>query len=68
MKDPEQLRVDLERMVTLEREGMRGGSEREAKAWAEKLADEVDRKRSGFQNLAAEGLITFDELRAKLGT
>jgi site-specific DNA recombinase len=67
MKDPDQLRADLERMVELEREGMRGGgSEREAKAWAEKLA-EVDRKRSGFQNLAAEGLITVDELRAKLG-
>ncbi len=37
-----------------------------------KITPEMDlvfsahRKRSGFQNLAAEGLITFDELRAKL--
>jgi hypothetical protein len=30
-----------------------------------KLA-EAERKRSGFQDMAAEGLITFDELRAKL--
>ncbi len=44
---------------------MRGDQEREAKAWLEKLT-EADRKRSGFQDMAAEGLITFDELRAKL--
>jgi hypothetical protein len=44
---------------------MRGDQEREAKAWLEKLT-EADRKRSGFQDMAAEDLITFDELRAKL--
>ena len=35
--------------------------------WLAKLS-EVDRKRSGFQDMAAEGLITFDELRAKLAS
>jgi hypothetical protein len=63
--DPETLRADLERMIELEREGMRGDPEREAKVWCDKLA-EADRKRSGFQDMAADGLIAFDELRAKL--
>ncbi len=39
--------------------------EREARAWAEQLV-EADRKRSRYQDMAAEGLITFDELREKL--
>jgi cell division septum initiation protein DivIVA len=65
MKDPEQLREDLERVVEEERLGIRGNPEQEAKAWLDKL-DEVDRKRSGFQDMAAEGLITLDELRTKL--
>jgi hypothetical protein len=63
--DPDRLRADLEKMIELEGEGLRGDPDREAKAWLEKLA-EIDRKRSGFQDMAAEGLITFDELRAKL--
>ena len=44
---------------------MRGDSQREERGWLEKLMD-VDLKRSGSQDLAAEGLITLDELRAKL--
>jgi hypothetical protein len=65
LKDPEQLRADLERMIELEREGMHGGPDREAKMWLDKLS-EINHKRSGFQDMAAEGLITFDELRSKL--
>jgi hypothetical protein len=49
----------------MERNGFRGDPEREAKVWLEKLAD-AERKRSSFQDMAAEGLITFDELRTKL--
>ena len=52
-------------MVEIERKDVRGDPERETKVWLEKLA-EADRKRSGFQDMAAEGLITFDELREKL--
>ena len=44
---------------------MRGDPDREAKAWANKLAAAGD-KRSRLQDMAAEGLITFDELGAKL--
>lgn len=65
LKDPEQLRADLERMIELEREGMRGDPDRETKAWLEKLA-EVERKRSGYIDLAADGIMNRDELRAKL--
>jgi hypothetical protein len=39
--------------------------EREAKAWAEKLIT-ANRKRSRYQDMASERLITFDELREKL--
>jgi flagellar motility protein MotE (MotC chaperone) len=44
---------------------MRGNPEREVNAWLEKLS-ELDRKRSAYQDQQAEGLITLDELRAKL--
>jgi hypothetical protein len=63
--DPELLRRGLEEMIALERGNTKGDPERETEAWAEKLA-ESDRKRSRYQEMAAEGLITFDELRAKL--
>jgi site-specific DNA recombinase len=63
--DPGLLRRGLEEMIALEREDTKGDPERETKAWAEKLA-EADRKRSRYQEMAAEGLITLDELRAKL--
>ncbi len=65
MKDPEQLRDDLQRMVEHEREGLYGDPEQEANMWTEKLA-EVDRMRSGYQDLAAKGLMTFEELEGKL--
>jgi biopolymer transport protein ExbB/TolQ len=44
---------------------MRGYPEKEAETWLRKLS-EADRNRSGFQDLAAEGLITINELRVKL--
>jgi hypothetical protein len=52
-------------MIEEERKGMRGDPERETKAWLQKLS-EVDRKRDGFLDLAAEGFLDRDELRAKL--
>jgi hypothetical protein len=67
LKNPEQLRDDLDKMIELERQGLRGDPDRESKAWLEKLY-EVDRKRSGFQDMAAEGLITLDELKVKLAS
>jgi Recombinase zinc beta ribbon domain len=65
LKDPERLREGLERVIEEERKGVCGDPAWEVKSCLEKIA-EADRKRSGFQDMAAEGLITFDELRAKL--
>ena len=44
---------------------MRGDPEREAKAWLERLAA-LGRKRGGYLDLAAEGIMDRVELRAKL--
>ena len=65
LKDPKRLREGLEELIEREREEVRADPDREAKAWASKLAAAVD-KRSRLQDMASEGLITFDELGAKL--
>ena len=52
-------------MVDQERDGLRNDPEHEAKGWRRKLAD-IDAKRARFQEMAAEDLLTLDELRAKL--
>jgi site-specific DNA recombinase len=65
MKDPEQLRGDIDRMIELEKEGPHGDPEREEKVWLEKLA-ELARMRRGYQEQAAKGYMTFDELGAAL--
>jgi chromosome segregation ATPase len=66
LTDPERLRADLEEMLDRERQSSgRGDPELEKKAWMDKLA-EIDRMRSGYQEQAAEGLMTLDELAARL--
>ena len=65
LKDSERVRHGMEKMIALERAGAKGDPEREAEVWLRKLA-EADGKRARYQEMAAEGLITFDELRAKL--
>ena len=66
LKDSERIREGLEALIEEEqRAGMLGDPHRQAKEWLKKLS-EVDSKRSRFQDMAAEGLITFDELRSKL--
>jgi hypothetical protein len=65
LKDPERLRDGLEEVIQRERGRAHGDPDRDAKAWADKLA-EADHKRARFQDMSAEGLITFGELRAKL--
>jgi hypothetical protein len=65
MLDPEHLLEDIERMIEEERNTVHGGPEREVAVWLDSIAT-AERKRSGFQDMAAEGLITLDELRSKL--
>lgn len=67
LKHPERLRASLDEMIERERHGLRGDPDREAKAWADRLA-EVAHKRALYQDMAAESLIDFDELRTKLPT
>lgn len=52
-------------MIEQEKSGVRGDPGREAKLWADKLA-EVDHKRARYQEMAAADLIDFDELRSRL--
>jgi len=65
LTDPERVRAGLEEMIERERNGSRGDPDREAKAWVEKLA-EADRMRAGYQELAAKGLMTLEELGVRL--
>jgi site-specific DNA recombinase len=65
LRDPERLREGLDATIEQTRAAMRGDPGRQAKAWLEKLSD-VSRKRARFQDMAAEGLLSFDELRGKL--
>jgi site-specific DNA recombinase len=65
LSDPERLRAGLDAMIEEQRGALRGDPEREAEAWFERLAA-LDRKRGGYLDLAAEGIMDRDELRAKL--
>src|SRR5215203_6240176 len=59
LQNPEQVRADLEEMIEQERESTCGNPHRETKVWLEKLA-EADRMRSGYQEMAARGLMTLE--------
>jgi DNA repair ATPase RecN len=65
LKEPEPLRTGLDAMIELERGFAYGDPETEMKLWLDKLG-EVDRKRARYQEMAAEDLIGFDELRARV--
>jgi site-specific DNA recombinase len=63
---PERLRAGLRRYVEREREQvLRNDPEKEAKVWLEKIVS-ADRQRTKYQEMAAEELITFEELRERL--
>jgi site-specific DNA recombinase len=63
--EPGRLRRGLEALVEEEERGSRGDPDREARLWHEKL-QEAERMRSGYQDLAARGLLTYEELGEKL--
>lgn len=64
LRDPERIRVGMERLIDQEKNTGRGDPERESRAWVEKLA-ECDRLRKAYQQQAA-GLMTMEELGAML--
>src|SRR5919199_2808343 len=65
LKDPKELRADLDAMIELERRDMRRDPDKEARLWAQKLA-EGERMRRGYQEQAAKGYMTLDELSTAL--
>jgi site-specific DNA recombinase len=65
MKDPDGLRADLDRMIELEKRGLRGNPDKDAKLWSKQLAD-VERKRAKYQEAFAADAMTLPELKACL--
>jgi hypothetical protein len=65
LKDPERLRAGLNHMIELERRNVHGDPATETKRWLEEIS-EAGRKRARYQEMAAEGLIDFEELRTRL--
>ena len=65
LKDPERLRAGLDSLIECERGATAGNPEAETKLWLGKLS-EVRRKRARYQEMAAEDLIDFDELRTHM--
>jgi septal ring factor EnvC (AmiA/AmiB activator) len=63
--DPERIRSGMERLIEQERATQVGDPEREAEAWARKIA-ECDRRRCAYQDQQAAGLMTLEELAARL--
>jgi hypothetical protein len=65
LRDPERLRAGLEEMIEAERRGSRRDPEQDEIAWLERISA-ADAKRARYQDMAAEGLIGFDDLRGRL--
>ena len=65
LKDPERLRAGLDFMIEQERHSAHGDPASETERWLEEIS-EAGHKRTRYQEMAAEGLIDFDELRARL--
>jgi site-specific DNA recombinase len=65
LKDPETIRVGMERLIEQERSAYRGDPEQVTKAWADKVA-ECTQLRAAYQDQQAAGLMTLEELGAKL--
>jgi site-specific DNA recombinase len=65
LKDPDRIRDGMDAVIEQRRSVIHGDPVRETKAWLERLAA-LERKRSGYLDLAAEGIMDREELRAKL--
>jgi hypothetical protein len=65
LTNPDRVRAGLDAMIEEKRKTMQGDPDREANYWLDKIAD-VDQQRARAQDLAIEGLLSPDELRAKL--
>jgi site-specific DNA recombinase len=65
LKDPERLRIGIERMIEDEKKAMRHDPTSELQYWYGEL-EKIERMRSGYLDQQAEGLISMSELKGKL--
>ncbi len=65
LADPEKLRIGLEALIAQEQRGIHGDPDKQIRALAD-ILENVAHKRRRYQNMAAEGLISFEELRSRL--
>jgi len=65
LADPGRVREGFEARIRLERPRARGAPDEATRVWLRRLA-EVDRERGVYQAMAARGLMTLDELEARL--
>jgi len=65
LKDPERLRIGIERMHKEQRAASRGDPTRELNHWHGEL-EKVERMCSGYLDQQAEGIISMTELKGKL--
>ncbi len=65
LTDPERLRVGLEELIAQEQSTLHGDPRKQTEALANMLENVVSKRRR-YQDMAAEGLIGFDELRSRL--
>jgi site-specific DNA recombinase len=65
LANPSEVREAFEAALQRERDGEHGDLDQEEQAWLEKLA-EAEHMRRGYQEMAAKGLMTLDELSARL--
>jgi site-specific DNA recombinase len=67
LKDPERLRAGLEEKIRREEEAasLNRNPEKQIRVWRERIAAGQEKRRR-YQEMAAEGLIDFDELRERI--
>jgi hypothetical protein len=65
LRDPETIRVGMERLIEVERASRAQNPEHDAELWARKIAD-CARRRNTYQDQQAAGLMSLGELGCKL--
>jgi site-specific DNA recombinase len=65
LSDPERVKAEYDRHIARQRAQLRGDSGEEAREIAKRL-EKLERRRSGYIDLAADGDMTREELRRKL--
>ena len=65
LRDPETIRVGMERLIEEERTSQAQNPDHETELWAQKIADCAQR-RSAYQDQQAAGLMSLEELGSKL--